>query len=206
MGHVVGISKHCGHALTFKVLNASTLKVVHCSLLCPSKPDDPSLCAKMLGGENKDVIQSQDDIYNNLLDSKHLSTLAPPPIVDPEELIVSIFLIDAQPDGSQFCSCIVKMIEDHDYKLNNKKNQIKLLLSTNEDTSEEVITIINSWTTWQKMTIMASYGKSSVLFHIKDLSLPNIIIIKDQNIISWWNGRMGQPQWNHCRSLQRITP
>jgi hypothetical protein len=67
MGHVVGISKHCGHALTYKVLNASTLKVVHRSLLGPAKPDYPNLRAESLGEENKDVIQSRDDIDNNLL-------------------------------------------------------------------------------------------------------------------------------------------
>jgi hypothetical protein len=58
MGHVVGISKHCGHALTYKVLDASNLKLFHRSLLCPAKADDPSLRAKSLGGENIDVIQS----------------------------------------------------------------------------------------------------------------------------------------------------
>jgi hypothetical protein len=58
MGHVVGISKHCGHALTYKVLNATTLKIVYRSLLRPAKLDDPNLCAKSLGVENKDVIQS----------------------------------------------------------------------------------------------------------------------------------------------------
>jgi hypothetical protein len=58
MGHVVGISKHCGHALTYKVLNAKTLKVVHRSLLRPAKPDDLNVRAESLGGENKDVNQS----------------------------------------------------------------------------------------------------------------------------------------------------
>jgi hypothetical protein len=48
--------------------------------------------------------------------------------------------MDVQPDGSQFRARIVKMIEDHDYKLENNKEQIKFLLSTNEDASEEIIT------------------------------------------------------------------
>jgi hypothetical protein len=140
MGHVVGISEHYGHALTYKVLDASTLKVFHRSLLRPAKPDDPNLRAESLGGEIKYVIQSRDDIDNDLLVSKHLNTLAPPPIVDPDELIGRTFLMDAQPDGSQFCSRNVKMIEDHDYKLETNKDQIKFLLSTNEDASEEIIT------------------------------------------------------------------
>jgi hypothetical protein len=123
------------------VLNAKTLKVVHRSLVCPDKSDDLNVRAESLGGEkNKDIIQSRDDIDNNLPDSKHLNTLKPPPIVDPDELIGRTFLMDAHPDSSQFCARIVKMIEDHDYKLENNKDQIKFLLSTNKYTSEEVIT------------------------------------------------------------------
>jgi hypothetical protein len=111
------------------VLQTSTLKVVHRSLLLPAKPDDPNPHAESLGGENKDVIQSRDDIDNNLLDSKHLNTLAPPPIVDPDKLTGLTFLTDAQLDGSPFCACIVKMIEDHDYKLENNKDRINFSLA-----------------------------------------------------------------------------
>jgi hypothetical protein len=140
MGHVVGISEHCGHALTYKVLNAKTLKVVHCSLLCPAKPDDLNVCAESLGGENKDVTQSWDDIDNNLMDPKHPITLTPPTIVDTKKHIERTFLMDAQPDGNKFRARILKMIEDHDYKVENNKKQINFLLSINKDTSEEIIT------------------------------------------------------------------
>jgi hypothetical protein len=60
-----------------------------------------------------------------------IPTLTPPPIVDPNNLIGRTFLMDAQPDGSQFRARIVKLIEDHNYKLENTKEQIKFLLSTN---------------------------------------------------------------------------
>jgi hypothetical protein len=33
---------------TYKVLDASSLKVVYRYLLCPDKPDDPNLCAELL--------------------------------------------------------------------------------------------------------------------------------------------------------------
>jgi hypothetical protein len=48
--------------------------------------------------------------------------------------------MDAQPDGNKFRARTVKMIEDHEYKLENNKEQIKFLLSINKDTSEEIIT------------------------------------------------------------------
>jgi hypothetical protein len=140
MGHIVGISEHCGHALTYKVLNAKTLKVVQHSLLRPARPDDLNVRAESLGGESKDVIQSRVDIDNNLMDPKHPITSTPPTIVDTDKLIGRTFLKDAQPDGNKFRACIVKMIEDHDYKLENNMESIKFLLSINKDTSEEVIT------------------------------------------------------------------
>jgi hypothetical protein len=83
MGHVVGISEHCGHALTYQVLNATTIKVVQCSLLRPAKPDDLNVRAELFGRENKDVIQSRNEIDKDHLDFEHLNTLTPPLIVDP---------------------------------------------------------------------------------------------------------------------------
>jgi hypothetical protein len=205
MGHVVGISKHCGHALTYKVLNAKTLKVIHRSLLRPAKPDDLKVRAESLGGENKYVIQSRDDIDNNLPDSKQLNTLTPPPMVDPDEVIGRTFLMDAQPDGSQFRPCIVKMSEDHNYKLENNKDQIKFLLSTNKDTSEEVITYN------QVLDYLAKDDNNDVTWKFKRITShqgpltskhPNY---KGFTYNKWLNGRMGRPQWNHCKLLQRMT-
>jgi Reverse transcriptase (RNA-dependent DNA polymerase) len=92
--------------------------------------------AESLSGESQDdVIQSRDD--DNPSNSKLLTTS---PIIDPDDLIGRTFVMNTQPDGQQFRARIVKLIEDHDYKLENNKDRIKFLLSVNEDTSEEVIT------------------------------------------------------------------
>jgi hypothetical protein len=147
---------------TDKVHNAKIRKTVHRPLLCPAAPDDLNVRAESLGGENKDidndlpdpkhlitltpslggesnnVILSRDDIDNHLPDPKHLITLSPPPIVDPDDLIGRTFIMDAQPDGNKFCACIVKMIEDNNYYLENNKEQIKFHISTNKDTSEVI--------------------------------------------------------------------
>jgi hypothetical protein len=74
-------------------------------------------------GESNNVILFHDDIDSNLPHPKHLITLTPPPIVDPDNFIGRTFLMDAQPDGNKFCARIVKMIEDHNYKLENNKEQ-----------------------------------------------------------------------------------
>jgi hypothetical protein len=80
---------------TDKVLKADTFKAVHRSLLRPAAPDDLKVRAESLGGENNNVIKSQYDIDNNLPYPKHLITLTPPPIVDPNNFIGLIFLMDA---------------------------------------------------------------------------------------------------------------
>jgi hypothetical protein len=110
MGQVVGTSKHCGHALTYKGLNAKKLKVV-CSLIRPAATDDIHVRAGSLCGESNNVIQSRDDIDNILPDPKH------------NELIGSTFLMDAQKYGNTFRACIVKMNDDHNFKLENNKYQ-----------------------------------------------------------------------------------
>jgi hypothetical protein len=102
MGHAVGIFEHCGHALTYIVVNAKTLKVVHLSLLRPATPDNINVCAESLGGESNNVIQSRNDIDKELPDPKHLITLTPPPIVNPDTLIGRTFLMDAQNNGNTF--------------------------------------------------------------------------------------------------------
>jgi hypothetical protein len=71
-GHIAGISDHCGHALTYKVFNQSTQKVIHRSLIRPADTSDPNLLVESLGGESEavttPVIHSRRD--NMLLDPK----------------------------------------------------------------------------------------------------------------------------------------
>ena len=52
MGHIVGISKHCGHALTWKILTQDTNKGIYHSQVCPFSLRDPNLCAELLCGED----------------------------------------------------------------------------------------------------------------------------------------------------------
>jgi hypothetical protein len=52
LGHVVGISEHCGHALTYKLLSSESDAIIYHSLLCPATPDDANVRAFMSGGEN----------------------------------------------------------------------------------------------------------------------------------------------------------
>jgi hypothetical protein len=111
VGHFVGISDQCGHALTYKVFHPSTQKVIHCSLICSTDTSDPNFRVDLLGGESEaaitPVIHSRHD--DMLQDSKQTSTQdcvesTVPPIVNPEELIGRTFLLDTQDYGQQFRS------------------------------------------------------------------------------------------------------
>ncbi|KAG7368669.1 hypothetical protein IV203_031412 [Nitzschia inconspicua] len=57
LGCVVGISEHVGHALTWKILDSTTNKVLHCSLLCPATDTAPNLCLATLGGEDPSYVR-----------------------------------------------------------------------------------------------------------------------------------------------------
>jgi ABC-type Fe3+-hydroxamate transport system substrate-binding protein len=53
-----------------------------------------------------------------------------------EDLIGISFIMDKQDDGQQFRAWIVNIIEDHDAQLENNKDQVKVLLSLNDNTRE----------------------------------------------------------------------
>jgi hypothetical protein len=58
LGHVVGISEHCGHALTCKVLSSESDVIIYCSLLRPATPDDDNVRACMSGGRVLSIMAS----------------------------------------------------------------------------------------------------------------------------------------------------
>ena len=73
LGHIVGISEHCGHALTYKMLTSDTQVIIYRSLVRPFSDDDPNLRADMSGGEDEHhtpFIKSRYDSEN----SKQVST------------------------------------------------------------------------------------------------------------------------------------
>jgi hypothetical protein len=56
MGHIIGISEHCGHMMTWKILTCDTQQIIFHSLVHPFSVNDPNLRANMLGGEREDTI------------------------------------------------------------------------------------------------------------------------------------------------------
>jgi hypothetical protein len=66
LGNIIGISKHCGHALTYKILTADTGHVIYHSLLRPVTTSDANLRASMFVGEkdiHNEILKSRDDFF-----------------------------------------------------------------------------------------------------------------------------------------------
>jgi hypothetical protein len=85
--------EHCDNALTYRVLNPSTLKVIHRSSIRPIRPGttkDLNLCAESLGGDIVDHHDFNDDATNI-----HTTNNNPhsPSIIDMEEFIGRYFIV-----------------------------------------------------------------------------------------------------------------
>jgi hypothetical protein len=102
LGIIVGISEHCGNALTYKVLTADTGHVIYRSLLRPANTNDVYLCASKFAGEpstHNEVVKSRNSPPYIMDVSKPADTAPPSPVFNPEDLIGRSFLMDEQPDG-----------------------------------------------------------------------------------------------------------
>jgi hypothetical protein len=140
LGHIVGISEHCGHALTYKVLSSESDVIIYRSLLHPATPDDANVRACMSGWESPTHVgplKDQSSMDKSTLASTptdEVNAESPPsPIFNPEDLIGCTFLMNEQEDGQKFRGRIVELIEDHESKLEDNPTRIKFRVSVNEN-------------------------------------------------------------------------
>jgi len=162
LGHIVGISEHVGHALTWKILDAETHKVIHRSLCRPAQPDALNLRIDQHGGEQSPqhpFIKSKtfDDsafgetIQDNSLPENSLSepesehneettTASESAFVSLNDLVGTTFLMDPEPDGQRFRARVIEMIDQHDNALERNPDRIRFLCKLDQDGREELLT------------------------------------------------------------------
>jgi hypothetical protein len=94
LGHVVGISEHCGRVLTYKVLSSESDFIIYHSQFRPATPDDANVRACMSGGEsptNVGPLKDRSSMDKSTLASTptdEINVESPPsPIFNPEDLI-----------------------------------------------------------------------------------------------------------------------
>jgi hypothetical protein len=138
IGHIVGISEHCGHAMTWKVLTSDTNKVIYRSLVRPFSASDPNFRAVLPGGEHDAPLF--DPVIKSKLDISGPMQAPPDTVFNPADHVGLTFLLDKQEDGKQFRARIVKLLEDHENNVENNPTRLKFVLSVNDDQAQEVIT------------------------------------------------------------------
>jgi hypothetical protein len=147
LGHVVGISEHCGHALTYKVLSSESNVIIYPSLLRPATTDDNNVRACLSGGESS-IPNGPIKDRSTMDESKPASTptdmaeadVPPPPVFNSEDLIVCSFLMDEQEDRQKFRGQIIELIEDHESRVEDNPTLIMFRVSVNNDKAKEIIT------------------------------------------------------------------
>jgi hypothetical protein len=146
-GHVVGISEHCGHALTYKGLSSESDVIICCSLLRPETSDDGNVRSCMSGRKSSTpdgALKDRSSMGKSKLAITPTDAItAEPPyphIFNPEDLIGCTFLMDEQEDVQKFRGCIVEVIGDHESKVEDNTTRFKFRVSVSEDKAEEIIT------------------------------------------------------------------
>jgi hypothetical protein len=126
VGLIVGISEHCGHALTWKVLTLDTNVVIYRSLVRPFTSADCTLCAELIGGEELEdldpaddpIIKSPDGDINIKEVTKQRSTQSNPQepnistVFNPDDLVGKTLRMDTDKDGQKVRAKIVELIQD----------------------------------------------------------------------------------------------
>jgi hypothetical protein len=134
----LGISEHCGHALTYKVLTDDTGHVIYRFLLLPVTTGDANLRASMFVWEpdtHNEILKPRDDFSNikNMDEYKLTDTPLPSPVFNPQDLIGRSFLMDEQPDGQRAKGEIVQLIEYLESSLEENPTMVQFRVSVNND-------------------------------------------------------------------------
>ena len=150
VGHIVGISEHVGHAMTWKILTLPTRKIIYRSQVRPFDSHDRNIRADIDDGETpahehvktrKDIIINTDtDIERDKDKTSEEDQESDPPTFNPEELIGRTFLLDNQEDGQLYRARIAKAIDDHESSIEENPTRIKFVCSVNNDKAEEIFT------------------------------------------------------------------
>ena len=130
-GHFVGFSQSDGCALTFAILTDDTNKITCQSKVCSAKDNKSAhLCTKDWRDDHKNerIIRSKAEQSSS--DGTPSECRA---CVDPEELVGLQFDTPDPEDGKMKKMTIIKEIEDHKKKVQNKSAHRKFMLCGNID-------------------------------------------------------------------------
>ena len=151
-GHMVGIAEHVGHAMTYRIFDPATRKILNRGNLRAVDPSSVNKRLDLLSGEDlpppNAVIKSlkQLDTDTNGGDSDQTEPSNTPhnnsnttPVFNPTDLVGRTFLLKPQEDGQRHRARIVEAITDQDNRMGRNPTRIEFKLSINNDAYEEMM-------------------------------------------------------------------
>ena len=140
LGRFVGISENVGHAMTFKIFNPATNKVIDRSNVRAA--DEPNLINHRADHLTvPEVVSSLHGEPPPTLKEESIATVPSTqralPIIDPSDLVGRTFLLDKE-DGQRLRARVVKAIDDYEGDLARDSSRLKFVCTMQDDTIEEI--------------------------------------------------------------------
>ncbi len=141
----VGFGEHCGDAMTHKLLDKESQKIIYRSAVRPKLPDTPNKRLALDGGElptsspPKNIKDTP--VFVKSRQDADPSTCKPMPTFDPKDLIGRIFLMPPEQNGDRYRAKVTQQVIEKIEKENgNRVEQINFILDIGEGKTQELIT------------------------------------------------------------------
>ena len=219
-GYWVGFGEHCGDAMTHKILDHDTQKIIYRSAVRPKKSSTPNHRLAPHGGEvsassdpSEDKISSGSPLgspegYSQeqkaptvFIRSRHEenpSGSKPMPTFDPSDLIGSTFLLRPKENGERHRAKVTRqVVEIIDQDNGQRVENINYILDIGNGKVEELISynqLLEHLEMPKTMTCawIKNFIGSEPSLDTKVLCLPQIQTGKEPNIMFKLNGRLGR--------------
>ena len=143
LGYMVGIAEHVGHAMTYKLLNPATNKIIFRSeIRSAHSPNDPNQHLAPSDGEKSTpptIIKSRSDDFKTIIYSSDEESDDPDALVDNKDLIGRTFLLAPDKEGHVKRAKIVELLDQHDHQTAKNGKHIQFRLKVGEEGYEEIM-------------------------------------------------------------------
>ena len=232
-GYWVGFGKHCGDAITHKLMNHETEKIIYRSAVRPKKSSTPNHRLAPHGGEvsassdySEDKISSRSPlgpsdgyspnqktptVFIRSRDEENPSGSKPRPTFDPADLIGRTFLLPPEENGERHRAKVTrKVVEITDQENGHRGESSNFILDIGNGKDEELISYhqpLEHLETAQDngMGMNQKLLSSEPSLDTKVLWLNQIQIARAANTTFQWNGRLGRLLLNLSLLLQLMA-
>ena len=229
-GYWVEFGEHCGDAMTHKILDRDTQKLIYRSAVRPKKSSTPNYRLAPHGGEvsassdpSEDKIssgsplgvtegsspeQKAPTVLIRSRDEENPSGSKPMPTFDPSDLIGRTFLLPSEENGERHRAKVTRqVVEIIDQDNGQRIENINFILDIGNGKVEELISynqLLEHLENAQDHDMgmdQELYRFRAIIGHPKVLCLPQIQTGKEANIMFKLNGRLGKLLLNPSPSL-----